>query len=110
MIWVFDNETSSGLQVKHSYFHSSHPLTFDSPNYAAPSNDKTYIQYYWIHSVSNIINSLTEHHLCLQYFREHPTITWKAFPFLVKDTDGYFRLPSTMPQIPLTFSLKAKRE
>jgi SAM-dependent methyltransferase len=110
MIWVFDNETSSGLQVKHSYFHSFHPLIFDSPNYAASSNDKTYVQYYWIHSVSDIINSLTKYNLRIEYFREHPTITWKAFPFLVKGDDGYFRLPTAMPQIPLTFSLKAKQE
>lgn len=110
MIWIFNNETSSGLQVKHSYFHSPHPLTFNTPNYAAPSTDKTYIQYCWIHSVSDIINSLTAQNLCIQYFREHPTITWQAFPFLVKDSDGYFILPDSMPQIPLTFSLKAKRE
>lgn len=110
MIWMFDNEAASEWRVKHSYFHVSHPLTFNSPNYAAPSNDKTYLQYYWIHSVSDIINSLTKHKLCIEYFHEHPTITWKAFPFLVKGNDDYFRLPTIMPQIPLTFSLKAKQE
>jgi ubiquinone/menaquinone biosynthesis C-methylase UbiE len=110
IIWVFDNEHPSELCVKHSYFHSSSPLTFDSPNYAAPSNGKTYLQYYWIHSVSDVINALTLQSLNIKYFREHATITWKAFPFLVKSPDGYFRLPTTMPQIPLTFSLKAQRE
>jgi SAM-dependent methyltransferase len=110
MIWVFDNENPSELRVKHPYFHSSQPLTFDSPNYAAPSNDKTYLQYYWIHSMSDIINSLTEHGLSIEYLREHPTITWKAFPFLNEGDDGYFRLPPTMAQIPLTFSLRAKLE
>jgi SAM-dependent methyltransferase len=66
MIWIFDKENPAELHVKHSYFHSSSPLTFDSPNYAAPANGKTYVQYYWIHSVSDILNALTQARLKIQ--------------------------------------------
>jgi SAM-dependent methyltransferase len=63
--------------------------------------------YEWIHPLSDIIGSLREAGLTIDWYHEHAALTWALFPNMVKGEDGLYRLPPGFPQLPLSFSLKA---
>ena len=109
--YVFDEEQSLALTPKYDYF-LREPLYFseESPDYA----DQTYVSrnptYEWLWPVCDIQNALISQGLEIEFFHEFDTTTFQMFPFLEKTEDGYWKLPSHMPAIPLMFSLKAKKK
>lgn len=70
------------------------------------SNTRTYE---WIHPLSDIIGSLLEAGLAIEWYHEHAALTWPLFPNMIKSADGLYRLPSGHPQLSLSFSLKAAK-
>jgi SAM-dependent methyltransferase len=63
--------------------------------------------YEWIHPLSDIIGSLRDAQLTIDWYHEHAALTWPLFPNMIKSQDGLYRLPAGFPQLPLAFSLKA---
>lgn len=104
-----DDATPKELRVKYPYFHQAEPLVFapHSGNYADPNAVVTQAEYSWQHSMADIINPLLRAGLRLEYLREFPHITWQALPSLVRDDEGYWRLPPEYPQLPLSFAIRA---
>jgi len=98
------------LQVHYPYF-DKHTRKFESDgDYADPNvhvQHKT--EYEWTHTIGEIINSLIDAGLQIEFLHEFPYLCWREFPFMQKSSDGYYRLPKGMPSIPLAFSLKAKK-
>lgn len=64
----------------------------------------------WIHSLSGILGALIEAGLTITMFREHEVLPWKAAPNLVPASDRLWRLPDGHPRLPLSFSLRARKE
>lgn len=108
---VFDNEDSvTDLCVTDTYFHASEPVRyFGKGTYACRDDQTTYESYEWTHSMADIVNSLTGAGLRIEFLHEFPFIGWKAFPFLEQDREGWWRMPSGKPNLPLMFSIKASR-
>jgi SAM-dependent methyltransferase len=73
----------------------------------ALSEDAT--DYNWIHPLSDIIGSLIEAGLRLDFLHEHEALPYRLFPSMVPAGGGVFRLPATAVPIPLSFSLKATK-
>jgi SAM-dependent methyltransferase len=63
--------------------------------------------YEWIHPLSDIIGSLREAGMTIDWYHEHAALTWPLFPNMSQGEDGLYRLPKDFPQLPLAFSLKA---
>jgi hypothetical protein len=63
--------------------------------------------YEWTHSMSDIINSLIQAGLRIEFLNEYPFSVWKQFPFSERGLDGYYRLKNQKAEIPLIFTLKA---
>ncbi|HEY7765372.1 MAG TPA: class I SAM-dependent methyltransferase, partial [Aestuariivirgaceae bacterium] len=63
--------------------------------------------YEWIHPLADIIGALRGAGLGLEWYHEHPALTWPLFPNMMCSADGLYRLPPEFPQLPLSFSLKA---
>ncbi|GAC1342597.1 MAG: class I SAM-dependent methyltransferase [Acetobacteraceae bacterium] len=85
-------------------------LTIDDPrDYADPAarlhNQRT-IQF--MHPVADILGSLLEAGLRLEWLHEHPRVTWQAFSTLVQDAGGCWRWPDR-PWLPLSVSLSMRR-
>ena len=59
--------------------------------------------------MSDIINSLIEAGLRIEFLKEYPFTVWQAFPFSKRDHDGFYRLSNQKAEIPLLFTLKAKK-
>ncbi len=110
---VFDNETKDikELELFYNYFHDPIPMKFVAEgSYALPDAEfELKVEYEWQHSMSDIINSLINAGLKIEFLNEYPFTVWKAFPFSEEDSDGYFRLKNQKAEIPLLFTLKATK-
>ena len=108
---VFDNETKNikDLQVYFDYFHDPKPLEFitDTSYGSAGKKMEPKKEYEWAHSMSDIINSLIQAGLKIEFLNEYPFTVWKQFPFAERESDGYFYLKNQKVEIPLLFTLKA---
>ena len=109
-LWVFDEETPEPpLQVRYPYFPGA-PLRFDEHgSYAAPDADVTAVSYSWAHTFEEIVGSLLAEGLVIESLREYPKITWRHIPYMVQDDEGFWRLPPELPELPLMFSLSARK-
>lgn len=105
-----DEDQASELRVKYPYFATPEPLIFPPKggNYADPAAQVTQTEYSWQHSLADIINSLLDAGLALEFFREYPHITWHALPFLVQEGE-YWLLPPVYPSLPLSFAIRAHK-
>jgi SAM-dependent methyltransferase len=65
--------------------------------------------YSWQHPLSDIINGLIAAGMGLAWLHEHAALTWPLFPNMTMSADGLYRLPADHVQLPLAFSLEAKK-
>ena len=63
----------------------------------------------WIHPVSEIVGSLLNAGLRLEFLHEHDCLVWPACPSMTKGGDGLYRLPPDVVPFPLSLSLMAKK-
>ncbi len=63
--------------------------------------------YVWQHGLGEIVSSLIEAGLTVQFVKEHRTCLWRALPFMVQDQDGWWRLPDRPERLPLMYSIRA---
>ena len=62
----------------------------------------------WEHPLSDIIGSLLEADMRLDFLHEHEVLPWQRLKMMVPTEDyRYYRLPPDQPRMPLGFSLKA---
>ncbi len=67
--------------------------------------------YDWAHPLSSIIGGLLDAGMRLEFLHEHETLPWAYVTLLEPDADEprLFRLPDSLPQLPLSFSLGATK-
>lgn len=107
---VFDNETKDikNLEVYYNYFHDPKPMEFLADgSYASDKKIEPKKEYEWAHSMSDIINSLIEADLRIEFLNEYPFSVWGQFPFAERESDGFYHLKNQKAEIPLLFTLKA---
>lgn len=109
---IFDDECENDLIVRYPYFHEEKPLEFDYDGSYASEEAKLQNkkEYGWVHNIGYIVNSLIEAGLCIEFIHEYPFVSWKLFPFLEEKEVGWWYLPEKFPKLPLTFTLKAKKD
>lgn len=108
---IFDDDNKTDLVVRYPYFETEEPMYFDEDgSYADPDAKlKNTETYGWQHSLSTIFNSLINAGLSIQSFNEFPFSVDFMLPFMVKGSDGYYRLRETDQELPLMFSIKATK-
>jgi SAM-dependent methyltransferase len=67
------------------------------------------VTYNWMHPIGEIVTSLIESRMTLDWLHEHDAVPWRMFEILVKDPTGLYRWPDK-PWLPLAFSLAATRQ
>jgi SAM-dependent methyltransferase len=109
-VYVFDvDEGAAEPRVKYPYFDRPEPLAFESTDYADPdARVKQPFAYDWSHSMAEIVTSLAETGLRIEFLHEWPFLDWEM-PFLEKRDDGRWWYPGP-GELPLSFSLKATKE
>lgn len=108
---IFDDEDLKELKPRYNYFYDSEPEYGEYENsYAIGDRQlKNKGEYWWSHTISDIINALIAAGLIIEFFREYPYVCWKMMPFLEK-RGKLHHMPDKYPQIPMTFTIKAVKE
>ncbi|MBW3555545.1 MAG: class I SAM-dependent methyltransferase [Actinobacteria bacterium] len=98
------------LRIGYPYWTGGEPLRFEEEgtyaDYDAPIKLPEYV---WNHGLGEIVTALIDAGLVLEFLHEHDCTIYQQLPFMKRGPDGWWRLPSTMPALPLLFSLRARR-
>ena len=109
IVEAMDTE-SPELRFAHSYFHTGSPIrSGPSASYAGPDARSTGDGYEWQHSLADVVNALVDAGLAIQWLHEFPMSSWRSSPVLERGSDGWWRWPPNLPELPLVYSIKAKR-
>ena len=102
--------TDGEFVIRRPYFATGDGLRYDDgTTYADPAVRLDHsVTYEWPHALSEILGALLRAGLTLIAFDEHRTIPWQALPQLIRTPEG-FVLPSGSDQLPLTFSVAARK-
>ena len=99
------------LRLEYPYWSHSEPLRFEVKGSYADREAPTdgLVESGWNHSLGEILSSLTDAGLRLEFLHEFDFVRWPV-EFLVEGEDGRWRLPAgTTGGLPLFFSLKAAK-
>lgn len=107
---VFSSDPDQGIQVNNPYFFANLPHKEEiQGSYATNFKGETRTYYLWDHSLGEVINSLIEAKLKIEFLHEFPVALRAKFPTMIQGTDGYWRFQREHNMIPLLFSLKASK-
>lgn len=104
------DQTMTDYVRKYPYFHSAQPIRDESSDYADPSAEmKNTVTYSWAHSLADIVNALIDGGLQIEFLHEFEYSTIQQFNFLEQHDDGYWYPPKGMLDMPMIFSIKARK-
>ena len=111
LVYIFDSDKQGELKVKYSYFPGEKPTLWDddSPDYSEREYIPKNPTYEWTWPLGEILTSLIEAGLKIEFLHEYDKLFYKEFPDMVQDEEGWWYLPKYKGKIPLTFTLKAKK-
>ena len=108
--YIFDDENPDDLRVRYPYFRGIEPgSSAVNGSYADRDADVHGVEYYWIFSMSDVVNALIDAGLQIVELREYDFVAWQMYPCMTQDAEGWWRLPERFPRLPLMFSLKARK-
>ncbi|MCL4301809.1 MAG: methyltransferase domain-containing protein [Anaerolineae bacterium] len=108
---VFRAKPEGEVKAERAYFFSETPQRIEAiGSYATQNQGSSGVSYVWDHSLGEIINSLIEAGLRLEFLHEFPYAARAKFPFMEQGADGWWRLPAHQHgTIPFLFSLQARK-
>jgi len=110
---VLDDEQAPECppRLRYPYFHSKEPMQYEGDGSYAASDvqtDRPHRKWCeWTHSMGEIVTSLIEAGLRVEFLHEFDYCTYQSHPFLVRGADGFWRYEKAPETLPLMFSLKA---
>ena len=98
------------LSVVRDYF-SKEPIIWDGPGTYADLDAETVHNraYEWNHTLSEVVSSVIEAGLTIEFLHEHDYTLYQRWPFLQKRGFGAYHLPAGTPNLPLMYSLRARK-
>lgn len=116
VLWSLDDDTPENpMHIAWPYFETGGPQNPDGwdeeEDYAETGeklqNTRTYT---WSHGLGEIVTALIDEGLRIEFLHEHRVLAWKAYPWVVKGDDGWWRVPNHPERLPLMWSLRAVKE
>lgn len=106
---VLDDEADS-YRLRYPYFEKE-VMAFDVQGSYADrnANVETKKEYGWNHTLGEIVTSLIEAGLTLEFLHEFPFSVYEQLPYLKPDDAGLWRQEGDPAMMPLMFSLRAKK-
>lgn len=102
------NIFSSDFKIAYKYFDKEPFMDDASGSYTDWNSDIKGVTYMWSYTMSDVINSLIDQGMKIQYVHEFPFTMYNQFPgFMKRNKKGQYELKNKKTQIPLLFSLKA---
>ncbi len=107
ILWMFDEEFK---ELKYSYFFEEEPIAEENEGTYADRDAKIkQVEYGWNHPLSEVINSLIQNGLQIEFLHEFPYSVYNVFPNTAKGEDGWWRLKGFENIVPMMFSIKARK-
>jgi len=102
--WMFDYNVSPPKMI---YGYHQKEVIYDEyeGTYAQGDAKMTSKEYGWNHPLSEVVNSLIEVGMHIEYLNEHDGSPYDIFPDLVQNEEGFYELSEKL--YPLLFELKA---
>jgi 2-polyprenyl-3-methyl-5-hydroxy-6-metoxy-1,4-benzoquinol methylase len=105
VVWMMDDDLT---HLKYAYHNTTVIETDQTGTYADRDAPFSYKEYGWNHSISEILNSLLELGLQLQFFNEYSYSPYNCFANTVQGADGFYRVKGLEDIIPMVYSLKMR--
>jgi SAM-dependent methyltransferase len=106
-LYLFDFDK---LTVSYPYFNRGEPFEENvSGTYAEPKANIRHKEFFWCHSLDEVIQPLINEGLNLRHFREYPYSPYHVFPNMEEKREGQYRLKLEV-DIPHVFSLLMEKE
>ena|SRR5579872_2698456 len=106
----FTNILSHDMKMQYDYFDTGPFLDDANGSYTDWKDSTKGITYEWSYTIADVITSLIDAGLAIEFFHEFPFTMYNQFPgHMRKNKKGQYVLKSKKFQIPLLFSLKAKK-
>jgi ubiquinone/menaquinone biosynthesis C-methylase UbiE len=109
---IFDDDpTATDLHIRYPYFNSGEPIRTEEDGTYADRSAKVAnrLNYSWPHPTSEVITSLIEAGLQIEFFHEFPFTTEHWFPFMEELGERGWRLTKQDGSVPLMYSIKATK-
>lgn len=109
---IGEQVASAPLVPAYDYFQdAAKPLVFEmaetyTGDGATLKNTRTHE---FVHGIGDILGGLIDAGLTVTQFHEHDTLAWAMWPILVETGDRMYRMPEGRPNLPLSFSVKARK-
>jgi SAM-dependent methyltransferase len=98
------------LVVVDSYFDGGPHVHSASGSYADPDAHTTHnTRVTWNHVLGDVITSLADAGLVIEFLHEHGYALRACWPFLEPTPDRTYRMPNGQPELPLLYSSRARR-
>ncbi|GER59799.1 type 12 methyltransferase [Patiriisocius marinus] len=105
--WMFDYTVSPPV-MKYGYQQREAIYEEYTGSYAAPDADFESKEYGWNHSLGEVVSSLANAGLTIEFLKEYEQSPYNVFPDLVTNKNGLYELPSKL--YPLLFEVKAVKD
>ena len=104
-------EQVSDLDIRYPYFPTSEPLFFEDDGSYADRQAKLQNRatYSWPHPPSEVVTTLADAGLRIEFLHEFPYSIEKFFPSMEKRPDGQYQLTRHSESIPIMYSIMATK-
>ena len=107
---MFTTEDETKIKLANPYFHTKEPEVVEmTGSYATNNRGETSSFYLWDHGIGEVVTSIVDAGLTVEFLHEFPYAARAKFPFMEQGEDGWWRLPDDYVQIPFLFSLQARK-
>jgi len=116
LVCALDQKDQTGhklleLRLTEPYLRQPRRLKYEEAmTYAGVISEEKVTHYEFAWGLGDIVNSVINAGLTLEYLREHPEGAWPFMDGVKKGKDGHYRLPDSLHgKFPLSFSLLARK-
>ena len=99
-----------GVAIRWPYLATGTPIRLESnASYVAPIDDGPLPEYNWPHGIGEVVTALIRAGLRIVWLHEYPRSPYRFPGFLEERSEGDYGWPGGREDIPLTFSIGARR-
>ena len=108
---IFREKPAGELRAERRYFHDDEPQRIEwTHSYATEGEGIKGVSYVWDFSMGDVLNSLIEAGLVIEFIHEFPFAARAKFSSMEQREDGWWYLPEPYDgTIPFLFSLQARK-
>ncbi|MBU0493865.1 MAG: class I SAM-dependent methyltransferase [Chloroflexi bacterium] len=107
LMGMLDDET--GERLAYPYFCGPEPMCYETEGSYAVATDHTHTAYEWSHGLGEVVTSLIDAGLTIQFLHEFPYSVYNDRPFLEESEPGQYVWLGRPGLVPLMYSVRATK-